>query len=93
MARLLGMAPWALGWGLILLGMLVLVGGTATWVAAYVQPTSLEAPSWLSLVSLFVLALVCYALGFIAHAAAATRQYKLRQAALKASQDELDAAL
>lgn len=92
MARLLGMAPWVLGWGLILLGVLVLVGGTATWVAAYVQPTALEAPSWLSLLSLFVLALVCYALGFIAHAAAATRQHKLRQAALKASQDELDAA-
>jgi len=92
MARLLGMAPWALGWGLILLGVFILVGGTATWVAAYVQPTQLDAPSWLSLVSLFTLALLCYALGFIAHAAAATRQHKRRQAALKALQEELDTA-
>lgn len=90
MARLLGMAPWALGWGLIFLGVLILVGGTATWVAAYVQPTSLEAPSWLSLLSLFALALVCYAVGFIAHAAAATRQNKLREAIWKASKEELD---
>lgn len=92
MARLLGMAPWALGWGLILLGVFILVGGTATWVAAYVQPTSLEAPSWLTLLSLFTLALVCYALGFIAHAAAATWQNQRRQAALKASQEKLDTA-
>jgi len=91
MARLLGIAPWALGWGLILLGVLILVGGTFTWVAAYVEPTSLDAaPSWLNLVSLFILALLCYALGFIAHAAAATRQTKLRQAIWKASKQELD---
>jgi formate hydrogenlyase subunit 3/multisubunit Na+/H+ antiporter MnhD subunit len=90
MARLLGMAPWALGWGLILLGVFILVGGTATWVAAYVQPMQLDAPSWLTLVSLFTLALVCYVLGFIAHAVAATRQHQRRQVALKALQEELD---
>jgi hypothetical protein len=75
---------------LLVLGALIMVAGTFSWVGQYIQPVPAEeAPSWLSLVSRFVLALLCYGFGLIALVMAATRQSKLREAALKASKQEL----
>lgn len=71
---------WTAGWAFIVVGFVVLIGGSAAWAADYVKAVNAsDAPSWLTLLGGLGLGAACNGLGLASLAASADRRNALRQ--------------
>lgn len=70
---------WTAGWAFIVVGFVVLIGGSAAWAAEYMKAVNAsEAPSWLTLIGGLGLGIACNGLGLASLAASADRRNAMR---------------